>query len=100
MQSTRQRILDYLDQHGTASPRQLAQAFGMTAANLRHHLGILQQRGLVNPTGQRASEGRGRPERVYTLTATAQGVQTKDTDCPSLSLDNTGAKTPTSCWSN
>jgi len=37
---------------------------------------------------------------TYALTATAQGVQTKDTDCPSLSLDNTGAKTPTSCWSN
>ena len=36
----------------------------------------------------------------YALTATAQGVQTKDTGCTSLSLNNTGAKTPTNCWSN
>lgn len=73
MQSTRQRILDYLDQHGAASPRQLARAFGMTPANVRRHLGILEQRDLVLPGGLRPSEGRGRPERVYTLSSAAQG---------------------------
>lgn len=37
---------------------------------------------------------------TYTLTATAQGAQTQDTGCTSLQLDNSGAKSPPSCWSN
>jgi predicted ArsR family transcriptional regulator len=72
MQSTRQRILDYLEQRGAASARQLAQAFGMTPANLRRHLGILRARGLLAAIERRPPEGRGRPEQIYALTATAQ----------------------------
>jgi len=38
----------------------------------------------------------------FTLTATPQGVQAKDTDCGALSLTNTGEKTAvgsgTKCW--
>ncbi|MEX2160611.1 MAG: helix-turn-helix domain-containing protein [Anaerolineales bacterium] len=67
MQATRQRILDYLDQRGSASARQMAQAFGMTPANLRRHLGILQARGLVLSQAQRSHLGRGRPQQVYAL---------------------------------
>jgi len=69
MQSTRQRILDYLEQRGSASARQLAHAFGMTAANLRRHLGILQTRGLIADIGQRQHEGRGRPDHLYALSS-------------------------------
>jgi predicted ArsR family transcriptional regulator len=72
MQSTRQRILDYLDQRGSASARQLAHAFGMTPANLRRHLRILQVRGLLAAIERRPPEGRGRPEQVYALTPSAQ----------------------------
>lgn len=72
MQATRQRILDYIEQRGNASARQLAQAFSMTTANLRRHLAILEKRGLVAPASQRPAEGRGRPEQVYALTARAQ----------------------------
>ena len=67
MQETRQRILDYLDHHGSASASQLAKSFGMTAANLRRHLRILETRGLVFSLGLRPAEGRGRPEHLYTL---------------------------------
>ncbi len=70
MQKTRQRILDYLDQRGSASPSQLAKAFGMTAANVRHHLGILQDRGLVVGMGQQPTKGRGRPDYLYALAST------------------------------
>ncbi len=69
MQATRQRILDYLDQRGATSARQLAQAFSMTPANLRRHLTILQQRGLVAPVGRVPAEGRGRPEVTYAAIA-------------------------------
>lgn len=72
MQATRQRILDHLEQHGGASARQLAKAFGMTPANLRRHLGILQVRGLIAPTEGGRPEGRGRPELIYALTVSAQ----------------------------
>lgn len=39
---------------------------------------------------------------VFTLTATAQGSQASDTDCKTMTLTNTGAKTPSptthDCW--
>lgn len=73
MQSTRQHILDHLEQHGSASARQLAQAFGMTAANLRRHLRILQSRGLVAVFSHQAAVGRGRPQQRFVLSAAAQG---------------------------
>lgn len=72
MQSTRQHILDYLAHQGSATARQLARAFGMTAANLRRHLGILKARGLVEQIGETPAEGRGRREHVYALSAAAQ----------------------------
>lgn len=72
MQSTRQRILDYLDHQGRATPGQLARAFGMTAANLRRHLAILTGRGLVEVVGQAPAEGRGRRERFYALSSAAR----------------------------
>lgn len=72
MQSTRQRILDHLGQRGPASPKQLAQAFGMSPANLRRHLSILEDRGLVQAIALRPLPGRGRPEQVFSLTPGAQ----------------------------
>src|SRR3989304_3948810 len=74
MQSPRQHILDTLDQRGTASAGQLAHAFGMTAANLRRHLGILQSRNLVTVVGRRQGGGRGRPQAVYALSTRRQGA--------------------------
>lgn len=71
MFSTRQRIVDYLEQRGSASARQLAQAFGMTAANIRRHLGILAGEGRIQILGTRAPGGRGRPEALYALAAQA-----------------------------
>ncbi|MCW5875866.1 MAG: helix-turn-helix domain-containing protein [Anaerolineales bacterium] len=73
MQSTRQRILEHLEQRGAATPRQMAAAFGMSAANLRRHLAILQGRGLVQPAGWRRTEGRGRPQQIFALSPAAQG---------------------------
>ena len=74
MQPTRQHILDTLDQRGSATARQLAQAFGLTAANLRRHLAILQARSLVTRVGLQPGRGRGRPETLYALTPAGQGT--------------------------
>lgn len=72
MQATRQRILDYLEARGTATTRQISQAFGMTTQNVRRHLQILEQRGLVAALPAAAPEGRGRPEARYTLSSQSQ----------------------------
>ena len=70
MQFTRQRILDYLERRGSASARQLADAFGMTAANIRRHMSILRSRGFVSDIGIYQSQGRGRPDRLFALSST------------------------------
>lgn len=72
MQSTRQHILDYLQTHRTATAGEMSRAFSMTAANLRHHLGVLKKQGLVEVVGRNPPDGRGRPTQVYMLTRQAQ----------------------------
>ena len=47
MDSTRQRILEQLSSKHSLSANDLSQALGTTAANMRHHLGILLQEGAV-----------------------------------------------------
>ncbi|MCJ8320656.1 MAG: type IV pilin protein [Colwellia sp.] len=38
-------------------------------------------------------------DRTFVLTATAQGIQLKDTECLTLTISETGLKTPTEdCW--
>ncbi|MDA1330315.1 MAG: ArsR family transcriptional regulator [Chloroflexi bacterium] len=72
MQATRQHILDFLESQRSASAHEMGQAFGMTPANLRHHLKILEKRDLVKPIGHRTLKGRGRPEQLYALSVAAQ----------------------------
>jgi len=72
MQTTRQRIIDHLDSARLASASEIGSALGITAADARHHLGILQAEGAVQVSGQRRWAGRGRPTRLYSLTGQAQ----------------------------
>ena len=77
MQTTRQHILDYLDTERSASARELARAFGMTVANLRHHLKVLQARGLVTVVAERPAGGRGRPKLLFGLSGAARTENTR-----------------------
>lgn len=45
-----------------------------------------------------AANGAGIANQAFTLTATATGSQVNDTGCTTLTVDNTGAKTPVACW--
>jgi len=65
MKTSRQRILEYVQGHYPLTAADLSQALRMTEANARHHLAILQERGLVQPAGQRLPEGKGRPSRLF-----------------------------------
>lgn len=72
MTTARQRILAYLRRSRSASALEIARAMSMTSANARHHLSILQKDGRVAISGERR-EGRGRPAKLYSLSASLAG---------------------------
>lgn len=41
----------------------------------------------------------GEGDNCYKITATAQGNQTSDTDCTTITLDHLGRRLPKKCWS-
>jgi len=69
---TRLRILDTLRKQQTATVHDLSLALGMTGANIRHHLAVLESNDLIELIGQRR-EGRGRPVNVYGLSRRVLG---------------------------
>jgi predicted ArsR family transcriptional regulator len=72
--STRQRILEILETRSTASAEELAHILQLTPANIRHHLGKLEQDGRVSAIGERPPRGRGRPTRIFALPRRAKGT--------------------------
>ena len=70
--TTRTRILEHFRKQQTASVRELSLVMGMTGANVRHHLAVLESNGLIEVIGQR-KEGRGRPLHVYGLSRQVLG---------------------------
>jgi predicted ArsR family transcriptional regulator len=70
--TTRLRILDHFRKHQTASVRELSHLLGLTGANVRHHLAVLESIDLIEIIGLR-NEGRGRPLHIYGLSRRVQG---------------------------
>ena len=70
--TTRLRILDTLRKQQAASAQELSRALGMTGANVRHHLAVMESSDLIELIGRR-HEGRGRPENVYSLSRRVLG---------------------------
>jgi len=70
--TTRSCILDYLRKHQTASAGELCLALRTSSANIRHHLSLLVADGLIEFLSPRR-EGRGRPVKVYGLSARVLG---------------------------
>ncbi len=73
MITARQKVLAYLKKTRTASTRGIARALKMSAPNVRHHLSVLCSDGRVEAVSTRGREGRGRPEKVYSLSQAALG---------------------------
>lgn len=69
MQSTRQHIIDYISQNHSASAMELSRAFGMTPANIRHHMHTLVTQGQITELKATNQSGRGRPEKRFALSA-------------------------------
>jgi predicted ArsR family transcriptional regulator len=64
------RILDHLKRRGSGTIPVLAQDLGLSVETVRAHISALGSKGLVHQRGHR-SDGRGRPQRVYRLTESA-----------------------------
>lgn len=74
MQATRAHILTYLRKHPRATVVDIGISLDMTAANIRYHMGLLVDAGLVKVTGKRNPGGAGRPILLYNLTPHTLGT--------------------------
>jgi len=73
MTTARQKVLAHLKKIRAASAREIARALKMSAPNVRHHLSVLCSDGRVEFTAVNNREGRGRPEKMYSLSQAALG---------------------------
>ena len=75
MTIARQKVLAHLKKIRAASAREIARALNMSAPNVRHHLSVLCSDGRVDALGTAVNnrEGRGRPEKMYSLSQAALG---------------------------
>jgi len=73
MTTARQKVLLYLNKTRTASAREISRALKMSAATVRHHLRVLASDGRLEVASVRGRDGRGRPEKVYSLPQAALG---------------------------
>jgi predicted ArsR family transcriptional regulator len=73
MTTARQKVLSYFEKARIASAREIARALKMSPATVRHHLRVLISDGRLELASVRGRDGRGRPEKIYTLPRTALG---------------------------
>jgi predicted ArsR family transcriptional regulator len=73
MITARHKVLAYLNKTRTASAQEVSRALKMSAANVRHHLRVLASDGRLEVISVRGRDGRGRPEKVYSLPRAALG---------------------------
>lgn len=90
MVTARQKVLAQLKKTRSASAREIARALKMSAPNVRHHLSVLRVDGLVEFVSVNNREGRGRPEKVFSLSQAALGDNL--TSLVNVILDETGSK--------
>jgi len=73
MTTTRQKVLAYLLKTRIASAREISRSLKMSAATVRHHLRVLVSDGRLEMTAAQRGEGRGRPEKVFSIPRAALG---------------------------
>lgn len=67
MNTSRQQVFEYIRTQRSVTAADLSRALGMTPANARHHLRILQELGLVETSTIKNQDQKGRPARIYRL---------------------------------
>ena len=65
--TARHKVLAFLYKSRTATAREVSRGLKLSAATVRHHLRVLISDGRLEMTSARVREGRGRPEKVYSI---------------------------------
>jgi len=73
MTTARQKVLTYLTKNRIASAREISRSLKMSAATVRHHLRVMSSDGRLELESARRRDGRGRPEKVYSIPRAALG---------------------------
>src|SRR5690349_660657 len=73
MTTARQKVLVYLNKIQSASAKEISRGLKMSVATVRHHLRVLTSDGRLEMTMSRPLQGKGRPEKVYSLPQAALG---------------------------
>ncbi|MFN2176767.1 MAG: ArsR family transcriptional regulator [Anaerolineales bacterium] len=73
MTTTRERILSYIERNHTATSTDISNAMGLSRANIRYHLNILVNQGLVELVGKRKSNRKGRRDLIFGLSKFVKG---------------------------
>jgi len=71
--TARQKVLTYITKNRTASVREISRSLKMSAPTVRHHLRTMVADGRLVMESVRRHEGRGRPEKVFSLPKTMMG---------------------------
>src|SRR5262245_59638387 len=90
MALSRKKILLHLKKNNAASAREIDRALKISAANARLHLSLLRADGRVEFVAVNNRDGRGRPEKLYSLSQKSLGD-----NLPALAnalLDTAGSK--------
>lgn len=72
MKTTRQKLLENVKNRPGITAAELSRALKVTQSDVRHHLSIMIDEGLVVTAGQESHGKRGRPARRFSLSVTAQ----------------------------
>jgi predicted ArsR family transcriptional regulator len=67
MKSTRQRILEIIDNRPEITAADLSRAMQLSSADIRHHISTMLKEGVIVTTGHQHSGRRGRPARRFSL---------------------------------
>lgn len=73
MVTARQKVLGYLTKNRAGSAREISRSLKMSPATVRHHLRVLASDGRLEMSFARGRDGRGRPEKVFSLPRSALG---------------------------
>jgi predicted ArsR family transcriptional regulator len=94
-QETRQAILEYLKQNGSATVDELAEQVKLNSVTVRHHLDVLRREELISDPVVRHRSTPGRPQYAYALTAKASAHFPKNyCDLAAKLLEEIKASTP------
>lgn len=71
--TSRHKVLAFLQKNRMASAREIARSLKLSGATVRHHLRVLVSDGRLEEASARRRDGRGRPEKLYSIPRAALG---------------------------